>query len=401
MTENVDAGKPVAQPLTQPLTWLLVLLPLLLLGLILGYIVMTGAGMGELSGPPVEQLTVERIILPAPGEIRVNVVNDGPQPVSVAQVAVDDAYWSFTASPSPTIPRLGSATFTIPYPWVQDELHVVKFVTSIGTTFEGEIPVAVQSPQPSLGLFTRFGLLGLYVGIVPIVLGMLWYPLLRRLGRTALNFVLCLTIGLLLYLAVSTWLDALEFAAELPVFWQGVPLVAFVALLTLGVLLATGRRRGNAPRAPLEIAYLIAFGIGLHNLGEGLAIGAAFGLGEAALGTFLVLGFTLHNITEGIGIVAPLTRQRPALWHFALLALLAGGPAILGVWIGGFVFHPVAATIFLGIGVGAILQVIWEVGKLVANDAARHQAPALSWANLAGVTLGIAVMYFTAFLVKF
>lgn len=396
-TDDVRVSKPVAQPLT----WLLLVLPLLLLGAILAFIVMTGAGMGELTGPPVEQLTVERITLPAAGLIEVNVVNDGPEPLTVAQVAVDDAYWSFNAAPSPTIPRLGRATFTIPYPWVSEELHVVKFVTALGMTFEGEIPAAVLSPQPSPQLFVRFGLLGLYVGIVPILLGMLWYPLLRRLGRTAMNFVLCLTIGLLLYLAVSTWLDALEFAAELPIFWQGVPLVAFVALLTLGVLLATGRRRGTAPRAPLEIAYLIAFGIGLHNLGEGLAIGAAFGLGEAALGTFLVLGFTLHNITEGVGIVAPLTRQRPALWHFALLVLLAGGPAILGVWIGGFVFSPVAATIFLAIGVGAIVQVIWEVGKLVANDAARHQVPALSWLNLAGLTLGLAVMYFTAFLVKF
>lgn len=400
-TEGVDAREPVSSPLGRPLMWLLLALPLLLLGLILWYIVMTGVGMGELAGPPVEQLTVERITLPAPGEIRVNVINDGPEPLTIAQVAVDDAYWAFTADPSPTIARLGRATFTIPYPWVRDELHMIKFVSSIGTTFEGEIPVAVLSPQPSPALFVRFGLLGLYVGIVPIVLGMLWYPLLRRLGRTAMNFVLCLTIGLLLYLAVSTWLDAIEFAAELPVFWQGVPLVAFVALLTLGVLLATGRRRGNTSRTPLEIAYLIALGIGLHNLGEGLAIGAAFGLGEAALGTFLVLGFTLHNVTEGIGIVAPVTRQRPPLWHFALLALLAGGPAILGVWIGGFVFNPVAATIFLGIGVGAILQVIWEVGKLVANDAARHQVSALSWGNLAGVALGIAVMYFTAFLVKF
>ena len=286
--------------------------------------------MSELTGPPVERMTVERITLPAPGMIRVEVVNDGPQAITVAQVAVDDAYWSFTATPSTTIPRLGQATFTIPYPWVRDELHVVKFVTSIGATFEGEIPAAVQSPQPSLRLFTRFGLLGLYVGIVPIVLGMLWYPLLRRSGRTVMNFVLCLTIGLLLYLAVSTWLDALEFAAELPVFWQGVPLVAFVALLTLGVLLATGRRRGNAPRTPLEIAYLIALGIGLHNLGEGLAIGAAFGLGEAALGTFLVLGFTLHNITEGVGIVAPLTRQRPPIWHFALLARAGRRPGHFG-----------------------------------------------------------------------
>jgi zinc transporter ZupT len=395
-TKQVKVEKPTARPLT----WLLFVLPLLLLGLMLAYIVMTGAGMRELAGPPVEHVAVERITLPQPGEIQVSIVNDGPEAVTVAQVAVDDAYWSFSATPSATIPRFGRATFTIPYPWVQDELHAIKFVTGLGMTFEGEIPAAVQSPQPTAQLFWRFGLLGLYVGIVPILLGMLWYPLLRRLGRTALNFVLCLTIGLLLYLAVSTWLDALEFAAELPIFWQGVPLVAFVALLTLGVLLATGRR-GTTPRTALEIAYLIAFGIGLHNLGEGLAIGAAFGVGEAALGTFLVLGFTLHNITEGVGIVAPLTRQRPALWHFALLALLAGGPAILGVWIGGFVFSPVAATIFLAIGVGAIVQVIWEVGKLVVNDAARHQAPALSWPNLAGVTLGLAVMYFTAFLVKF
>jgi zinc transporter ZupT len=376
-------------------------LPLVLLGLILGYIVMTGAGMNELTGPPVEQLMIERITLPAPGEIRVTVVNDGPGPVSVAQVAVDDAYWSFTASPSTTIPRLESAIFTIPYPWVREESHVVKLVTSLGMTIEGEIPVAVLSPQPSPLLFLRFGLLGLYVGIVPIALGMLWYPLLRRLGRTVMNAVLCLTIGLLLYLAVSTWLDALEFAAQLPVFWQGIPLVVSVALLTLGVLLASGRRRGNTPRTPLEIAYLIAFGIGLHNLGEGLAIGAAFGLGEAALGTFLVLGFTLHNVTEGIGIVAPLTRQRPPVWHFVLLTVLAGGPAILGVWIGGFVFQPVAATLFLAVGVGAILQVIWEVGKLVTNDALRHQTSALSWTNLAGVALGLAMMYFTAFLVKF
>jgi zinc transporter ZupT len=395
-TEHVKVEKPAARPLT----WLLFLLPLLLLGLILAYIVMTGAGMRELAGPPVEHVAVERITLPQPGEIQVSIVNDGPEAVTVAQVAVDDAYWSFSATPSATIPRFGRATFTIPYPWVQDELHAIKFVTGLGMTFEGEIPAAVQSPQPTAQLFWRFGLLGLYVGIVPILLGMLWYPLLRRLGRTALNFVLCLTIGLLLYLAVSTWLDALEFAAELPIFWQGVPLVAFVALLTLGVLLATGRR-SSTPRTALEIAYLIAFGIGLHNLGEGLAIGAAFGVGEAALGKFLVLGFTLHNITEGVGIVAPLTRQRPALWHFALLALLAGGPAILGVWIGGFVFNPVAATIFLAIGVGAIVQVIWEVGKLVVNDATRHHAPALSWPNLAGVTLGLAVMYFTAFLVKF
>lgn len=333
--------------------------------------------------------------------IKVMVVNDGPQTVTIPQVLVDDAYWEFSASPSNVIPRLGQATFTIPYPWVQEEMHVVRLITSLGTTFDGEIAAAVETPSASGPLFWRFALIGFYVGVVPVALGLLWYPVMRRMGRQAMNFVLALTIGLLAYLAIGTWLDALEFAAELPAFWQGVPMVLLIALITLGVLLVVGARDHSVTRSPLQVSYLIALGIGLHNMGEGLAIGAAYALGEAALGTFLVLGFTLHNITEGVGIAAPIMRERPALRHFALLVLLAGGPTIIGTWIGGFAFSPVWATIFLAVGIGAILQVIWEVGKLMMRDSMRVQEPLLNWVNLSGVVVGVALMYFTAFLVKF
>jgi zinc transporter ZupT len=236
---------------------------------------------------------------------------------------------------------------------------------------------------------------------VPITLGMLWYPFMRRLSKQAMQFILAITVGLLVYLAIGTWLDANEFAAELPAFWQGVPMVIFIALVSLGILLVIGNVRRGQETTPLSISYRIALGIGLHNLGEGLAIGAAFASGEAALGTFLILGFTLHNITEGVGIAAPIVRQNPGLKHFALLILLAGGPAILGTWIGGFAFNPVLATIFLAIGVGAILQVVWEVGKLIARDTARLGQPLINWVSLSGVVVGIALMYFTAFLVKF
>src|SRR5690606_12590682 len=152
--------------------------------------------------------------------------------------------------------------------------------------------------------------------------------------------------------------DALEFAAELPAFWQGVPMVLLIALLTLGVLLVVGARDERVTRSPLQVAYLIALGIGLHNLGEGLAIGAAYALGEAALGTFLVRGSTLHNISEGVRTAAPSVRGRPAFKHFVLLALLAGAAAMVGTWIGGFAFNPLWATIFLAVGIGAIVQVI-------------------------------------------
>lgn len=381
--------------------WILVLLPLLLLGVVLTYLVVTGGGLTDLAGPPVEQVTIQRITLPAPGVIRVEVINDGPQAVTIPQVLVDDAYWAFTAEPATTIPRLGKAIFTIPYPWVAEETHMVRLISSLGVTFDGEIAVAVASPQPSLSLFWRFGLIGLYVGVVPVALGMLWYPFMRRLSKQAMNFILALTIGLLIFLAIGTWLDALEFAAELPAFWQGVPLVTFIALIALGVLLVIGARGNRRERTPLAVAYLIALGIGLHNLGEGLAIGAAFNLGEAALGTFLVLGFTLHNITEGVGIAAPIVRQQPPFVHFIWLALLAGGPAILGTWVGGFAFNPVLATIFLAIGIGAILQVIWEVGKLIVQDNLAANQSVFNWVNLSGVVAGVAIMYFTAFMVKF
>jgi ZIP family zinc transporter len=382
-------------------TWLLALIPLILLGLMLTYLVVTGGGLTELAGPPVEQIAIERITLPQPGIIQVEVINDGPGEITIPQILIDDAYFGFTAEPSNTLPRLGRATFTIPYPWVAEETHHIILLSSLGALFEGEVAVAVETPAPSANLFVQFGLVGLYVGVVPILLGVLWYPFMRRLGGQAMNFILALTIGLLVYLAIGTWLDANEFAQELPAFWQGVPLVIFIALISLGILLALGNLRKGQESSPLGISYRIALGIGLHNLGEGLAIGAAFALGEAALGTFLILGFTLHNITEGIGITAPIVRQNPGLKHFALLILLAGGPAILGTWVGGFAFNPVLATIFLAIGVGAILQVVWEVGKLVARESRKLHQPVVNWVNLGGIVVGLALMYFTAFLVKF
>jgi zinc transporter ZupT len=169
-------------------------------------------------------------------------------------------------------------------------------------------------------------------------------------------------------------------------------------LLTF-LLLMTLSSRSHGEQRGLELAYRIALGIGLHNLGEGLAIGAAFALGEVALGVFLVVGFTLHNVTEGIGIAAPLVRDQPALKHFAALALLAGGPAILGVWIGGFIFSPLWTTIFLAIGIGAIAQVVVEVARLIMRGAERSGRPALNWATFGGIAAGVSIMYATALLV--
>ena len=384
--------------------WIILgLLPLLGLGVLLALIVLNGAGVERGDLPPAEDLSVQRVSLPTEYEFVLDVRNGGLEPVTLSQVVVNDALWDFRAEPGNTIPRLGSAEVTIPYTWVEGEAYEMKLLTSTGTTFDAEVPVAVLTPGFTGETFFRYALIGTYVGVVPVALGLLWYPFLRRLGRAGTNFVLALTLGLLAFLIIDTMEEAIESATELPGVFSGIPLVILVALLTLLGLLAAERlfRRGREEASRLGTSYRISFGIGLHNLGEGLAIGAAFALGEAALGAFLVVGFTLHNITEGVGIAAPILKEkRPSLIHFVWLALLGGGPAIVGTWIGGFAFSNLLAAVFLAVGAGAILQVIYEVARLLLKDSARTKTPALSGANLAGFTAGIAIMYATALLVS-
>ncbi len=105
---------------------------------------------------------------------------------------------------------------------------------------------------------------------------------------------------------------------------------------------------------------------------------------SVSLGAFLVIGFMLHNVTEGPAIVAPVARdERPAWWHFVALGLLAGTPVILGGWIGSLAYSPTVGAFFLAIGVGAILQVDWEIARMVRSGRSRGErhepAGVLGW----------------------
>jgi zinc transporter, ZIP family len=357
--------------------------------------------------PPVERLSISRLDLSADG-IVATVLNDGPDPVTIAQVQVDDAYWDFTVEPRADLNHLGRATLRIPYPWVEGDAHMVRILTSTGATFEREIPVAVETPRPALRFVGIFALIGLYVGVIPVAIGLLWFPLVARLGERGLDFVLALTVGLLVFLMVDATAEGLEAAATIPASFQGTALFTFAAGGAYLALAALARwlqeRRDAGVPAAWTLALLVAIGIGLHNLGEGLAIGAAFALGEAALGSLLIVGFTLHNTTEGLAIVAPLARQATGhdvptpLWSLIKLGLIGGVPTIAGAWLGGFVYSPVWSLVFLAVGVGAIAQVVVQIVRQMAGDEPLGRflatAPVVS-----GLFAGFLVMYATGMLI--
>jgi ZIP family zinc transporter len=386
---------PSAAPSRNALLW--IVLPLVALGLAIWWLIAADPLRSFNNGaPPVENLTFERTILGTRG-LDVLVRAGGSEPMTIAQVQVDDAYWQFTQDPPGPIARGSSAWIHLPFPWVVGEAHVVNIVTSTGATFAHEIPVAVATPIADRTSLIPQALLGIFVGIVPVAIGLMFYPALRGVGRNGMDFLLALTVGLLAFLFVDALEDSLELAGEAAALFQGPTMVVLAAVGSFLLLMAVGRRAG-APTG-LALATYIALGIGLHNLGEGLAIGAAFAAGAAGLGTFLVLGFTLHNITEGIGIAAPILKDRPPLLTFAGLTLLAGGPAVIGLWIGSLAFAPQWSALALAIGAGAILQVIVEVTLLLRGRAGATG----SWfspAVIAGLVTGVAVMYVTAALVK-
>ena len=391
------AAPPGAEPRRRARLWL-ALVPLVLIGIATALLVTVGPrGIFPGNFPPVEELDVTRVTL-RPDRVDLVVTNGGPSPVTIAQTVVDDALWNHSIEPSPTLKRLGSARVTIPYPWVEGEPLEIGLVTATGLTFEHEVAVATESPTVDGRFLMTFLLLGLYIGVVPVLLGMTWRPFLRSLPRRWLHFFMAMTAGILVFLGVETLADAIEKSGELPSAMGGIGVVTLGALGSFAVILAGSRamqsRRGGGSR--LIVATTVAAGIGLHNLGEGLAVGAAYRLGEIALGAFLVIGFALHNTTEGLGIVSILGDEGVSRGRLLGLGLLAGGPTILGTWVGAFFFSPLLATVFLAVAAGAIAEVIVDVMRVV-----RREAPGglTSVESLAGVALGLVAMYATGLLV--
>lgn len=384
--------------------WLLAVVPLALIaGGLVAFAALDAPGVPKRAGPPAEELSVERTVL-RPGRIELTVRNDGPDAVRISQVSVNDGYVPFSSSLSDaTVGHLGAEKLSIPYDWIDAQAYAVELHTTTGGTIDANIPVAVKTPTTGLGFFGVMGLLGLYVGILPVLLGMLFLPWLRRVGERWIRVLMAVTIGLLVWLAIDATLEGIKQAGQGSQAFGGPALVflgAVLAYLALSGIDTWMRGRREAAEgegaSSARLALLISVGIGLHNLGEGLAIGSAYALGALALGAFLVIGFVIQNTTEGLAIVVPFAQRTASPGRLATLGAIAGAPAIAGAWIGGSAYNGSVAALLLGAGVGAILQVIQQLVPTIRDRVGRALYPA----SVTGIGAGMAILYLTGLLVS-
>jgi ZIP family zinc transporter len=389
--------------------WLAGVLPLAILAVAIGLFVLLDAPGLERIGVPQEELSVERTVL-KPNEIQLHVRNEGADPVRVRQVVVNDGFAAFTQTDD-EVGRLGGAEIDVDYPWIEGQDYEVMLLTETGATIDHEITAATETPDSDLDFYGLMALIGLYVGVIPVAIGMLWLPWVRGVDARWIRFLLAFTIGLLAFLGIEALLEGSEIATTGAEAFGGAALVwlgAAAAYLGLAGVDAWLRGRREAVEGEEQgargagglgyrAALLVAIGIGLHNLGEGLAIGSAYAVGSLALGATLVVGFALHNTTEGLAIVAPVARERTAqLARLAPLGLVAGAPAILGAWIGASAYQPGLAALMFGVGAGAIAQVVVQIAPQIRDSAGRLLHPLA----VSGLLTGIAVMYVTGLMVS-
>jgi zinc transporter, ZIP family len=429
------------------------LIPIVVLSGMIVFLFGPGQSFLLKSGNSLPEITIERIEF-QDGKIVALMRNTGPTIVTVAQADINDRIQPAAIEPSKNLSRLAVAKVIIPFSWNPGEPYEVGITTSDGVRFKKSVEAAALAPIANTEQISFFTIIGTYVGIIPILIGLLWFPFIKRLSRSKYTFFLALTAGLLVFLGIDAIVEGNKIATEnVAGVFNGQMLIAMVTIVSFLALLYVSEKlveRANAMEKkkkeksetalvqqqlqpssvssmssysasakqqqfskPFAIALMISIGIGLHNLGEGLAIGAAVLLGKVALSTFLIVGFTLHNTTEGLAIVAPMARSanKVIIRKLIGMGLIAGAPAIAGAWIGGFLYSPIAAIIFLSIGAGAIFQVVFSIISWIAdnNNNVRsgnvqvEERRRKSWLNtslIAGFIVGMVIMYVTSLMVS-
>ena len=376
------------------------LIPFVFVILMVSFIFGPGSEMLEL-GVPLPEISIEKVIF-IDSEIQAVVRNTGPMPVTIVMADVNDRIQPAAVEPDGYLQRFETATVRIPYEWNVSEPYSIGITLDDGLRFEKIIESATYEISFNTDNALLFAIIGIYVGVIPVMIGLLWYPFIKKIKKQNFHFFLALTAGLLLFLAIDAIDEAIEISNEnlSQIFNGNLLIFTVIALSFLGLYYAGDKLAKNSTKTTLSrnvsIALMISIGIGLHNFGEGLAIGASVGLGSIAFTSFLIVGFALHNTTEGIAIASLMSRGKMMIGMLFCLGLIAGVPAIFGTWIGGFQYSPFSIIIFLAIGAGAIFQVLVVLLKWIYDE---NQKTLSNASIISGFIVGIFIMYITSIVI--
>jgi len=386
-------------PTSKPVLAISAIGPIILLAIVIAFLLGPASTFLQF-GVVLPEVSIEKVEF-IENEIQATVRNTGPIDVNVAVADVNDRIQPAAIEPDTSLKRFETALVRIPFDWNEGQPYEIGVTIDDGTRFSTQVDAAFASLEPNVDLFVFLGMIGFLIGVVPIMIGLLWYPFIKKLGKNTFNFFLAFTMGLLIFLGIDAVLEASEISEKhLSSIFNGELLIATVVILSFLSLYGVGQKLIKTNNLStlskgLIISLMIAIGIGLHNLGEGLAVGAAIALGEVALSTFLIIGFAMHNTTEGLAIAAPLTNSKAKIAKMIGLGLIAGVPAIFGCWIGGFSFSPLFTLIFLAIGAGAIFQVVISIFQYM-----KEKSDLLSNTSLfTGISAGLIVMYLTSVII--
>ena len=235
--ENNKVGKRLPHA-----TLILAFVPIVVLAAMLGFL-LSPYGQSLINvGTPLPQVTIEKIEF-HDNQILAFIRNTGPMDIIVSQADVNDRIQSAAIEPSSKIERLSEALVTIPYPWLPGTPYEIGITTSDGTRFSKGVEAAVLAPTPDANQALLFTSLGVYVGVIPIMLGLLWYPYIRKISIAKYSFFLSLTAGLLVFLGIDALLEVNEIVINnVAAVFNGQALSVLVTISSFAVLLYTSER---------------------------------------------------------------------------------------------------------------------------------------------------------------
>src|SRR5918993_312397 len=370
------------------------------------------------SGIPLPEVAIEKIeFREDPSQIIAFIRNVGPTEITIAQADVNDRIHAAAIEPSKTLSRLSDAKVIIPFFWNPAEPYEVGITTDDGTRFSKTIEAAALAPNPDSQQIIFFAVIGIYVGIIPVMIGLLWYPFIKSMSRNKYNFFLSLTAGLLVFLGIDALVESNEITTDnVSSIFSGQMLIVIVTTISfIALLYASEKLTQRAIKKSLSSTEMTSPHSSYSDSTATSSTQTRSNVNQRqmqelvkplAISLMIAIGIGLHNFGEGLAIVAPLAKSRKLmLRRLILMGVIAGAPTIAGAWIGGFLYSPIATIIFLSIGAGAIFQVVYSIGSWVlrpvdnTDNDKNKKIVAVNIFTIAGFAIGMVIMYVTGLLV--